>query len=161
MLVRLWLALAVFASANAISQTPGQWRYTIATDPANIPAEMRVNFPTISFDVCRSADDFASGRAFALQTLASSAVRCPSSGFARASMADGRGDSLQFVYACDDGKTLAGNAVGRVLPTRFSVTLVSRYQPTVNGVAMVRQTMRGERIGACKLAPNTEEMRVH
>ena len=161
MLVWLWLALAVFASANAISQTPGQWRYTIATDPANIPADMRVNFPTISFDVCRSADDFASGRAFALQTLASSAVRCPSSGFTRAAQADGRGESLQFIYACDDGKTLTGTADGRVLSTRFSVTLESRYQPTVNGVELVRQTMRGERIGACKVVPNAGEMRVH
>ncbi len=153
MLVRVLLALAVFASASASAQTPGQWRYTIATDPAKIPADMRVNFPTISFDVCRSADDFASGRAFALQTLASSAARCPSSAFARAPEADGRGDSLQFVYACDDGKTLTGTADGRVLSTRFSVTLESRYQPTVNGVELVRQTMRGERIGACKVAP--------
>ena len=76
-------------------------------------------------------------------------------------MADGRGDSLQFVYACDDGKTLTGTADGRVLSTRFSVTLESRYQPTVNGVELVRQTMRGERIGACKVVPNAGEMRVH
>jgi hypothetical protein len=113
---------------------------------------MRVNFPTITFAVCRTAEDFESGRAFALQTLASSAVRCPSSGFVRSATSDGNGDALQFVYACDDGKTLSGRAEGRVQANRFNVALESSYLPAVNGVAVVRQTMRGERVGVCKQA---------
>ncbi len=145
-------------AANA--QTPGEWRYSISTDMNNIPAEMRVNFPTITFAACRSADDFISGRAFALQTLASSASRCPSSGFARTAMPDGRGDNLQFVYACDEGKTLSGSAKGRVLVSRFSVALESRYLPAVNGVAVVKQSMRGERIGPCKVAPDADALKV-
>ncbi len=153
-------ALAVVAVAGAGAQTPGEWRYTIATDQKNIPADMRVNFPTITFSVCRSADDFASGRAFALQTLASSAARCPSAGFVRTALADGKGESLRFVYACDEGKTLSGTAQGRVQAARFSVELASRYIPTVNGVEMVNQTMSAVRVGACKVNPDADDLKV-
>lgn len=152
--------LAVVAGAGASAQTPGEWRYTIATDQKNIPADMRVNFPTITFSVCRSADDFATGRAFALQTLTSSAARCPSAGFVRTALADGKGESLRFVYACDEGKTLSGTAQGRVQPTRFSVTLESRYIPTVNGVDVVSQTMSAVRVGACKVKPDADDLKV-
>ena len=100
--------LSIFAmtASNALAQTPGEWRYSIVTDQSTIPADMQVNFPAITFSACRSAEDFASGRAFALQTLASSAERCPSSGFVRTPESDGRGDALTFVYACDAGQTL-------------------------------------------------------
>jgi hypothetical protein len=147
------LALSSVAATNAVAQTPGEWRYTIKTDRAQIPADMRVNFPTIDFSVCRSADDFASGRAFALQTLASSAARCPSSGFVRTQSAPGspaaKGDSLSFSYACDAGQTLIGTANGRIQATRFVVNLESRYLPPVGGVDVVKQVMTGSRIGAC------------
>jgi hypothetical protein len=151
---------ALCAAGVATAQTPGEWRYTISTDGANIPADMRVNFPTITFSACRSASDFTSGRAFALQTLASSATRCPSSGFARTAMSDGKGDNLQFVYACDEGNTLSGVAEGRVQDARFTVALASRYLPAVNGVAVVKQTMRGERVRPCKVAPDADALKV-
>ena len=154
------LLVALCAAGFAAAQTPGEWRYTISTDGANLPADMRVNFPTITFSACRSADDFVSGRAFALQTLASSASRCPSSAFARSPMPDGKGDNLQFVYACDEGKTLSGVAEGRVHNTRFSVALESRYLPAVNGVAVVKQSMRGEHVGPCKRAPDADVLKV-
>jgi hypothetical protein len=156
----LALILTATASGGAIAQTPGEWRYTIATEQSNIPADMRVNFPTITFSSCRSAEDFASGRAFALQTLASSAARCPSAGFARAPLASSKGESLRFVYACDEGKTLSGLAEGRVFATSFSVALESRYAPSVNGVETVRQTMTGARIGPCKIVPDADIMQV-
>ena len=72
----LGVAALPFA-ASAAAQSAGNWRYTItiATDLAKVPADIRVNFPAITFATCRSADDLASGRAFALQTLASSAER--------------------------------------------------------------------------------------
>lgn len=152
--------LAIAASGWAGAQTPGEWRYIIATEQKNIPADMRVNFPTITFSVCRSADDFASGRAFALQTLASSAARCPSAGFVRAALADGKGESLRFVYACDEGRTLSGMAQGRVQATCFSVALESRYIPTVNGVEVVNQTMSAVRVGACKVKPDADDLKV-
>ncbi len=145
---------------NAAAQTAGEWKYTIATGLAHVPADMRVNFPTITFATCRSADDFASGRAFALQTLASSAERCPSSGFVRTAMTDGKGESLQFVYACDEGKTLSGSARGRVQATRFTLALESRYAPPVGGVEVVKQTMTGARTGPCKVKPDADLMEV-
>ena len=152
MFARTLMGLAALTlAASSVAQNAGEWRYSIATDLANVPADMRVNFPTITFATCRSADDFASGRAFALQTLASSAERCASNGFVRTSMADGKGDSLQFVYACDDGKTLSGSAQGRVQANRFALTLASRYAPPVGGVAEVTQTMTGVRVGPCKV----------
>jgi hypothetical protein len=153
------VALAYPLAATA--QVAGEWRYTIATDLGSLPADMRVNFPAISFSACRGARDFETGRAFALQTLAGSEARCPSSGFARTPLAGNQGESLRFEFACDDGKTLTGTGQGRLQSTRFSVTLESHYQPAVNGVAMVRQTMHAERIGACKgsSAANTPRTR--
>ena len=164
--VRWALVLGLFVAANASAQTPGEWHYTIATDQSNIPADMRVNFPTITFSACRTADDFASGRAFALQTLASSAERCPSSEFVRTAMAngnhgnDGKGDLLQFTYACDGGATLSGSAGGRVQATSFTLLLESRYAPPVGGVAAVRQTMTGARTGPCKVKPDADLMKI-
>ena len=149
---------ALLAACGVVAQTPGVWHYTIATDLTTIPDDMRVNFPTITFSTCRSAEDFASGRAFALQTLASSAARCPSAGFVRAPLAGGRGESLSFVYACDGGKTLSGSAQGSVQATRFSIALESRHTPHVNGVDVVRQTMTAVRAGACKVTPDADEM---
>ena len=155
--------LSIFAmtASNALAQTPGEWRYSIVTDQSTIPADMQVNFPVITFSACRSAEDFASGRAFALQTLASSAERCPSSSFVRTPESDGRGDALTFVYACDAGQTLSGIASGRVLATRFTVNLESRYTPPVGGVSVVRQTMSATRSGPCKVAPDSDLMKVN
>ncbi len=150
----LALVLCAAAATTAVAQTPGVWRYTIVTDQTLIPADMRVNFPTIVFSACRSAEDFASGRAFALQTLASSAERCPSGSFVRTPPAlgspVGQGDALTFAYACDAGQTLSGVANGHVQATRFMVTLESRYSPLVGGVNVVKQTMTAARIGPCK-----------
>lgn len=161
LLARPALAAAVLAQAcSAGAQTPGEWRYTIATDPSNIPADMRVNFPTITFAVCRTADDFVSGSAFALQTLASSSARCPSSEFVRTPGAGSAGESLSFVYACDGGRTLSGTAHGRVHASRFSIALESRYIPAVNGVEIVRQTMSATRIGPCKVKPDADDLKV-
>ena len=161
-IARALLGVVVLAlAASAAAQTAGNWRYSIVTDLTKVPADMQVNFPTITFATCRSADDFASGRAFALQTLASSAERCASTGFARTTMADGKGDSLQFVYACDEGKTLSGSAQGRVQATRFTLSLESRYAPPVGGVAEVMQTMTATRIGPCTAtSPNADMMKV-
>ena len=155
------LAMSTLAPATN-AQTPGEWRYTIVTDQRLIPADMQVNFPTITFSVCRSAEDFASGRAFALQTLASSAERCPSGGFTRSAspVFDGKGDSLSFVYACDGGKTLSGIANGRVQATRFSINLESRYAPPVGDVDVVKQTMSALRLGACRVRPDADVMQV-
>ena len=153
-------SLTVIAAPIANAQTPGEWRYTIVTDMANVPADMRVNFPTITFAACRSADDFSSGRAFALQTLDSSAARCPSSGFVRVPMIDGNGDTLQFVYACDDGKTLSGSARGQVQASRFAIALESRYLPPVDGVAMIKQSMVAVRAGDCKVKPDADNFQV-
>ncbi len=156
------LSLATLATATN-AQTPGEWRYTIVTDQRLIPADMKVNFPSVTFSACRTAEDFASGRAFALQTLASSAARCPSGGFtrSRASGTDSRGDSLSFVYACDGGKTLSGIASGRVQATRFSINLESRYSPPVGGVDVVKQTMAASRVGVCKVRPDANLMPVN
>ena len=162
MLIRaaLTATVALALSVGATAQAPGEWRYSIATDQSNIPADMRVNFPAITFSTCRSAEDFSSGRAFALQTLASSAARCPSTGFVRAPLRTGAGQSLSYVYACDDGKTLSGLAQGSVFAKSFSVALESRYAAPVNGVAVVRQTMTGTRIGPCKVAPDADDIKV-
>ena len=150
--------------ASVAAQTPGEWRYTISTDPSTIPSDMKVNFPTISFSACRSAEDFANGSAFALQTLASSTARCPSSGFVRTSAALGsdaaQRDTLIYVYACDAGKTLSGIANGRVQKTRFTVNLESRYAPPVGGVDVVKQTMTAVRAGPCKVRPDSDLMQV-
>lgn len=150
MLVRLLFILVLVAATSTSAQTPGEWRYTIATDLSNIPADMRMNFPTITFSVCRSADDFASGRAFALQTLASSEARCPSGDFVRQPSAKSNDASLQFVYACDEGKTLSGLAQGKVSAKRFKIGLQSLYAPPVGGIASVKQTMTAVRTGPCR-----------
>ena len=160
---RAAIVVAALSFATTVTaQTPGEWRYTIVTDQSLIPADMQVNFPTITFSACRSAEDFASGRAFALQTLASSAARCPSGGFTRsaASSADGKGDALTFVYACDAGKTLSGMANGRVQTNRFTVNLESRYAPPVGGVDVVKQTMSAVRVGPCIVKPDADLLKI-
>ncbi len=158
------LALCASGATTAAAQTPGEWRYTIVTDLSTVPADMRVNFPTITFSACRTADDFVTGRAFALQTLASSVARCPSNGFVRNPAAPGsragQGDALSFSYACDAGKTLSGFANGRVHATRFTVDLESRYLPPVGGVDLVKQSMTASRVGPCKVSPDSDLMQV-
>jgi hypothetical protein len=150
------LALAVATTASA--QTPGEWKYTISTDLSSVPEDMRVNFPTVSFKACRSAEDFASGRAFALQTLASSETRCPSSRFQR--KPSGNADALNFEFACDEGKTLRGSAQGRVRAKQFELALLTEFPTSVSGVSSVKQSMRGEYTGACKVKPDRDEVKV-
>ena len=59
LILRMAASLAALAvSTMTVAQTPGEWRYVIATDMKNIPADMRVNFPTIA------------GRAYELRALA-------------------------------------------------------------------------------------------
>lgn len=162
---RRLFSAAFFTAAMALAtsvaaQTPGEWRYTIVTDQRLIPVDMRVNFPTISFSACRTARDFSSGRAFALQTLASSEPRCPSAGFVRTAEPDGKGDALSFTYACDAGQTLSGLARGRIQMTQFAVNLESRYSPPVGGVDAVKQTMTAVRVGPCKVQPDSDLMQV-
>ena len=148
-----------FTMCSIVSaQTPGEWRYTISTDQSALPADMKVNFPTITFAACRSAEDFSTGRAFALQTLASSSERCPSGGFMRTATA--KGETLTYVYACDAGKTLSGIANGSVEKSRFTIHLESRYAPPVGGVDVVKQTMTAIRLGACKASPDPDLMQI-
>ncbi len=160
----LALALCSGVASNTAAQTPGEWRYTIVTDRALIPVDMQVNFPTVIFSTCRSAEDFASGRAFALQTLASSAARCYSGGFVRTPPAlaspAGQGDTLNFAYACDAGQTLSGLASGHVQTARFTVNLESRYSPPIGGINVVKQTMTGARTGPCKVRPDSDLIQV-
>lgn len=159
---------ALVLSAAAVAQAPGEWRYVIATDLTNIPQDMRVNFPTINFSVCRTAEDFSSGRAFALQTLASSTDRCPSTDFERTSlvrMAPGTAsadaaDAVRFRYSCDAGQTLLGSAQGRVTKRRFQISLESRYIPASQGIEYVRQTMTGTWLRACKVRPDADDLKV-
>ena len=161
MLVRYAFVLAVLlAGISAGAQTPGEWKYTIATDLSKIPTDMRVNFPTISFASCRTEADFASGRAFGLQTLASSEARCPSSQIERTPKKTGTFDLLQFTYACDGGSTLSGRASGRVQATKFSLTLESKYSSPVNGVETISQTMTARRVGPCKVQPDSDLLKV-
>jgi hypothetical protein len=158
--VRLRLSLIslalLFVANAAFAQAAGEWKYTITTDPASVPVDMLVNFPTVSFTACRSTDDFASGRAFALQTLASSVDRCPSVDFVRESVSDGKGDRVRFTYACDQGQTLAGSGTGRVQMKRFEIQLNSRYSPPVSGVTDVKQTMSATYVGVCKVRPDAD-----
>ena len=154
-----------FAMCTLVSaQTPGEWRYTISTDSSTLPSDMKVNFPTITFSACRTDEDFTSGRAFALQTLASSFDRCPSGGFTRALAAPGSNaaqrEKLSYAYACDAGKTLSGIANGIVEKTRFTVNLESRYSPPVGGVDVVKQTMTGVRVGPCKVKPDADLLKI-
>ena len=151
-------SVCIAICTNVCAQTPGEWRYTISTDQSTIPSDMKVNFPTITFSACRSAEDFASGRAFALQTLASSNERCPSGGFVRTAAA--QGDTLTYVYACDAGKTLSGIANGSVQKTRFIVNLESRYSPAVGGVDVLKQTMTAVRMGPCGVKPDADLLKI-
>ncbi len=159
-------SLVCAAALPSDAQTPGEWKYTISTDAASVPADMRVNFPTVSFAACRSADDFTSGRAFALQTLASSETRCKSSNAvqsenpASAASKPSQGKKMRFDFACDEGKTLVGSADAVVESKRFVVALESRYDPPVSGVQRVRQTMKAQYVGECKKAPDVDEIKV-
>ncbi len=125
------------------AQQAGQWRYTISTDLQAIPADMRVNFPTIRFEACLDDEDFRSGRAFSIQPTPGSRERCRTMEFKR----DGTRVSLR--YDCDAGKTLSGEAQGEVKSKQFTIQMVSRYQPAVSGVAETRQTMQASYLGAC------------
>ncbi len=147
-LLRLMLGCLAFApmivSAQPPGPTPGLWRYTITTDLAAVPADMRVNFPVVRFDVCLTEEDFASGRAFSIQPTPGSVNRCQTSDVRR----DGSTVALRF--ACDDGKTLTGTAHGKVSARRFEIQLDNRYEPPVSGVSGTRQTMSVTYLGACK-----------
>jgi hypothetical protein len=159
--VRALVVLAFTAlAASSFAQTPGEWKYTITTAAASVPAEMRVNFPTVSFAACRSAADFESASAFALQTLASSAARCKSINIVRADSKTNQPKKLGFDYVCDEGKTLSGRADVIVEAKRFVVALESRYEPPVSGVARVRQTMKAQYVGECKKASDVDEVKV-
>lgn len=146
--LRLVLGCLAFApilvSAQLPGPTPGLWRYTITTDLAAVPAEMRVNFPAVRFDVCLTEEDFASGRAFSIQPTPGSMKRCQTTDVRR----DGSTVALRF--ACDDGKTLTGTARGTVTPRRFVIQLENHYDPPVSGVGETRQTMSVTSLGACK-----------
>jgi hypothetical protein len=145
-------------SFSAAAQTPGEWKYTISTDLQSVPEDMRVNFPTVSFKTCRSAEDFSSGRAFALQTLSSSEQRCPSTNFKR--NAEGKNETIAFDFACDEGKTLSGRASGRVSAKQFELALTTSYPQPVSGVERIKQSMRAELVGACKAKPDADELKV-
>jgi Protein of unknown function (DUF3617) len=161
--LKIFLASLVslaFAS-SATAQTPGEWKYTIATDMASVPEDMRVNFPTVSFTACRTAADFESGAAFFLQTLASSASRCTNTGYERlvhTGSAKNKiaGDTIGYAYACDVGSTLRGKAIGSVEPKRFNVALNTQLTPSVSGVENIRQTMSAQYVGACKVQPDVD-----
>ena len=140
--VAAWAAVAPFAAG---AQTPGLWHYTIETDAGAIPADMRINFPTVRFDVCLTADDFANGRAFSIQPAATSAHRCHHRDLRR----DAAAGLVALTYACDDGATLSGSAEGRIRATRFEIKLHNRYHPPVAGVAETRQRMTAVRRGPC------------
>jgi Protein of unknown function (DUF3617) len=162
--LRTMRSLAALASAAIAScsfaQMPGEWKYTITTDATSIPADMRVNFPTVSFAACRTAEDFESANAFALQTLASSAARCKSSNIVRVDSKASQPKKLNFDFACDEGKTLSGRADAVIEAKRFVVALESRYEPAVSGVERVRQTMKAQYVGECKKMPDVDEVKV-
>ncbi len=146
------LLLLTLASFAASAQTPGPisgpmpglWRYTITTDLAAIPADMRINFPTVRFDACLTEEDFASGRAFSIQPTPGSVSRCLTTDVVR----DGSTVALRF--ACDDGKTLTGTARGTVSARRFEMRIENRYDPPVSGVGATQQTMSATHLGSCK-----------
>jgi Protein of unknown function (DUF3617) len=152
---------AICGSAATCAQTPGEWKYTISTDMKSIPEDMRVNFPTVSFSACRSAEDFASARAFSLQTLASSEARCPSANFKRSEKSmTNAGDAASFEFACDEGKTLRGQASGRIATKRFQFEMVTDFPAPVSGVSTLQQTMRAVYVGPCKVKPDQDELKV-
>jgi hypothetical protein len=153
--------LSLSFAVSVAAQTPGEWKYTIATDLTSVPEDMRVNFPTVSFTACRNAADFESGNAFFLQTLASSASRCTNTGYERrvhTGSAKNKiaGDTIGFAYACDVGNTLRGEAVGSVESKRFTVALKTQLTPAVSGVQNIRQTMSAQYVGACKVQPDVD-----
>jgi hypothetical protein len=152
--------VCAFLSQFSLAQTPGEWKYTIVTDGASVPEDMRVNFPTVSFAACRSAQDFESANAFSLQTLASSAARCKSINIVRADGKANQPKKVSFDFVCDEGKTLSGRADAVIEAKRFTVALESRYDPPVSGVTRVRQTMRAQYVGECKKAPDVDEVKV-
>jgi hypothetical protein len=154
------LFACAFISISSLAQTPGEWKYTIVTDGASVPDDMRVNFPTVSFAACRSAQDFESVNAFSLQTLASSAARCKSINIVRVDDKANQPKKVSFDFVCDDGKTLSGRADAIVEAKRFTVALESRYDPPVSGVTRVRQTMKAQYVGECKKAPDVDEVKV-
>jgi hypothetical protein len=145
-------------ATSVFAQSAGEWSYTIATDMSSVPKDMRVNFPTVSFKACRSADDFASGRAFALQTLASSEARCPSASFQR--VRRGNVENVSFEFACDEGKSLRGRASGQVAAKQFEFAMETEFPKEVAGVSKLKQTMRARYIGACKARPDADEIKV-
>ncbi|TAG79478.1 MAG: DUF3617 family protein [Betaproteobacteria bacterium] len=157
-------ALAFWCSAFAFAanaQTAGDWQYTISTDLKSIPEDMRVNFPTVTFNACRSVADFESGSAFALQTLASSEARCPSTNFERSrASASGAPAQVSFEFSCDDGKSLTGTAKGNVAAKRFEFAMTTRYPQSVSGVTQVQQTMSARFVGPCKSKPNQDEVKI-
>jgi hypothetical protein len=155
------VALAITASIlclPVLAQTPGEWSYTISTDMKSVPEDMRVNFPTVSFKACRSAEDFASGRAFALQTLASSEARCPSVAFQRSK--SGNAETVSFEFVCDEGRSLRGRASGQVRAKQFEFALSTDFPAPVSGVSSLKQTMRANYVGACKAKPDVDEVKV-
>ncbi len=143
--------------AQASAQTPGEWKYTITTLRDGIPEDMRVNFPTVSFSACRTGEDFVTGRAFALQTLASSESRCQSANYQRTKSI--RGDDVAFEFSCDEAKSLVGRASGKVNATGFEFALTTIYPQPISGVSQVKQSMRGERKGDCKVKPDSDELK--
>lgn len=162
LLAKAATALGCFAvSFAANGQSAGNWQYTISTDMGSVPEDMRVNFPTVSFNACRSGADFESGRAFALQTLASSEGRCPSTKFERAPANTSAGaQRVSFEFSCDGGKSLNGTAVGTVSAKRFEFALTTRYPQAVSGVTTLQQTMRARYVGPCKAKPDQDELKV-
>ncbi len=154
------LLIGVATAGTLQAQTAGEWRYSIATDQASIPADMQVNFPTVSFKTCLRAADFESGRAFGLQTLASSKSRCPTNDFSRTLGADGKSDAVKFAFSCDQGQTLSGRGEGRVAAKRFEVRLESTYSPPVSGVETIKQTMSGVYVGACAAPLDADRLEV-
>lgn len=149
----LWLV------GQPAAQTPGEWKYAIATDLQSIPADMRVNFPTVSFSVCRTAEDFETARAFSIQTLSSSEPRCKLANLVRAEVKAGQPMKLRFDYACDEGKTLKGVADAIIESKRFVVALETKYAPPVNDVERVKQTMRAQYVGPCKKSPDADDLK--
>jgi hypothetical protein len=148
-----------FAINLACAQTPGEWKYAITTDPQSVPEEMRVNFPTVSFSVCRTAEEFESARAFSIQTLASSDARCKVSNIVRTEGNANQAAKIRFDYACDEGTTLSGSGEALIEAKRFVVSLESKYAPPVSGVERVKQTMRAQHIGACKKKPDADVLK--
>ncbi|MCS6997470.1 MAG: DUF3617 domain-containing protein [Casimicrobiaceae bacterium] len=136
-------ALAALASPPALGQIPGLWRYSITTDLTAVPADMRVNFPTVRFDACLTEADFTSGRAFSIQPTPGSIDRCETLDVNR------RGATVTLRFACDGGLTLAGVARGTVGLHRFQMRIENRYEPAVSGVGRTTQTMTAHRVGPC------------